>query len=117
MGLVITTCAAAFILVLLYIFTPLDRRIDVILAEPRSMKFLILLLSVFIFIFFANYLLIERTHDWDVDAYIYLGSRLDAGELIFTRDFETKLPIVQYIFWFPYKLGDRKSTRLNSSHT
>lgn len=112
MALVMTACATAMILILLYIFTPLNRRIEVFFAYPRYTFFLISLLSAFVLIYFANYLLIERPHDWDVDSYIYLGSRLDAGELIFIHDFETKLPIVQYIFWLPYKLGGLGSWRI-----
>jgi len=58
-----------------------------------------------IFFQFLVYLLAYPSHDWDLDAFLYLGSRLDQGELLYTKDFETKLPLVQYLFWIPYKFG------------
>jgi len=46
-----------------------------------------------------------HSHLWDLDAFLYLGSRLAQGELLYFHDFETKLPFVQYLFWLPYNLG------------
>ncbi len=47
----------------------------------------------------------RASDDWDLDAFLYLGSRLAKGELLYTHDFETKLPLVQYLFYWPYLLG------------
>lgn len=63
---------------------------------------------------FLVYLLASPSHDWDIDAFLYLGSRLDQGFLLYTKDFETKLPFVQYLFWIPYKLGGIGSWRILS---
>jgi len=54
---------------------------------------------------FIGSLLIDREYDWDLDSFLYLGSRLDQGELLYFQDFETKLPFLQYIFWVPFQLG------------
>ena len=40
-----------------------------------------------------------------MDAFLYLGSRLADGELLYIKDFETKLPLLQYLFFFAHKLG------------
>lgn len=53
---------------------------------------------------FAHSLLIAKA-DWDIEAFLYLGSRLNAGELLYLRDFETKLPLVQYLFALADRLG------------
>lgn len=58
--------------------------------------------SVFLFL---SSLLLELEHDWDLDSFLYLGSRLDQGELLYVQDFETKLPFLQYLFWVAYRLG------------
>ena len=39
------------------------------------------------------------------NSFLYLGSRLDHGELLYLSDFETKLPLVQYLFWIANTLG------------
>jgi hypothetical protein len=44
-------------------------------------------------------------HDWDMDAFLYIGSRLWHGELLYLYDFETKLPALQYLFSLPSALG------------
>lgn len=67
-----------------------------------SLRYALLFVAI---IYFLHSLLIIRGHDWDLEAFLYLGSRLDAGELIYFSDFETKLPFVQYLFWIPYRLG------------
>jgi len=49
-------------------------------------------------VIFIHSLFFVRTHDWDLDAFLYIGSRLFHGELLYLKDFETKLPFLQYIF-------------------
>lgn len=60
----------------------------------------------------ARTVLSRASHDWDLDAFLYLGSRLAEGELLYTHDFETKLPLVQYLFYWPYLLGGIGAWRL-----
>jgi hypothetical protein len=66
-------------------------------------------ISVFIALvassFSSYYLFFPQWHDWDIEAFLYLGSRLANGSLLYFSEFETKLPFVQYIFWLPAKLG------------
>ncbi len=50
--------------------------------------------------------------DLDLDSFLYLGSRLANGELLYFNDFETKLPLLQYVFWVPYQLGGIGAWRL-----
>jgi hypothetical protein len=54
----------------------------------------------------------SELHDGDLHSFLYLGSRLDSGELLYFNDFETKLPLLQYIFWIPYRLGGIGAWRL-----
>ena len=62
--------------------------------------------SIFISVLsFLWSLFFDKAHDWDVDAFLYLGSRLWHGELLYFNDFETKLPFVQYLFSLPSALG------------
>jgi hypothetical protein len=63
------------------------------------------LLAVLALVQVAWTVLARADHDWDLDAFLYLGSRLAEGELLYTRDFETKLPLVQYLFYWPHVLG------------
>lgn len=72
------------------------------------------LLNIFAVLLFVFTLFCIRTHDWDVDAFMYLGSRLNFGELLYLHDFETKLPIVQYLFWIPVRLGGVGAWRIFS---
>jgi hypothetical protein len=62
--------------------------------------------------FFLQSLIVLQPHSWDLDSFLYLSSRLNSGELLYTRDFETKLPLLQYIFWIPYKFGGIGAWRL-----
>lgn len=62
-------------------------------------------LSLVALVLVAWTVLSRASHDWDLDAFLYLGSRLAEGELLYTRDFETKLPLVQYLFYWPNLLG------------
>jgi hypothetical protein len=64
------------------------------------------------FFFFSQSLIVLQPHSWDLDSFLYLSSRLNSGELLYTRDFETKLPLLQYIFWIPYKFGGIGAWRL-----
>jgi hypothetical protein len=76
--------------------------------RERRMSFRILLLLFvysLIIVQFVHSLIIVQSHDWDLDAFLYLSSRLENRELIYFRDFDTKLPLLQYIFWFPHHFG------------
>ena len=66
------------------------------------------------FLFFPNLVdVVVRSTDeerafennYDIETFLYLGSRLLHGELLYVKDFETKLPFVQYIFFIPSLLG------------
>src|ERR1700687_1876866 len=61
---------------------------------------------------FLHSLIVPYRHDWDLDAFLYLGSRLDAGKLLYFSDFETKMPLLQYIFWVPSYFGGIGAWRL-----
>ncbi len=63
-----------------------------------KVRYLILFVSI---IYFLQSLLRDAGPDWDLEAFLYMGARLDVGELIYFYDFETKLPFVQYLFWIP----------------
>jgi hypothetical protein len=39
--------------------------------------------------------------DWDIDHRMYFGSRLLHGELIWTREYDDKLPLMQFLFAIP----------------
>jgi hypothetical protein len=71
----------------------------------RSFRILILLFVYLLIIVQFVHSLLVAGHDWDLDTFLYLGSRLENGELVYFRDFETKLPLLQYIFWFPSHFG------------
>ncbi len=45
--------------------------------------------------------LITDKYDHDIDQFMYFGSRILNGELIWTKEFDDKSPIVQYIFSLP----------------
>lgn len=66
----------------------------------------------FAIIYFLNSLFISTFRDQDLESFLYLGSMLDSGELIYFFDFESKLPFVQYLFWAPYRLGGIGAWRL-----
>jgi hypothetical protein len=69
---------------------------------PRRLKLLVLM--VVPLTYFAYSLLVANS-DWDIDTFLYLGYRLGEGKLLYVADFETKLPLVQYLFWVADKLG------------
>ncbi len=60
----------------------------------------------------AHSLFFQKGHDWDLDAFLYLGSRLHEGELLYLADFETKLPLLQYLFAVASALGGIGAWRL-----
>jgi hypothetical protein len=70
------------------------------------------LLFVVPLVYFLYSLIVVQPHDGDLDSFLYLGSRLAAGNLIYFTDFETKLPLLQYVFWIPYHLGGIGAWRL-----
>jgi hypothetical protein len=65
-------------------------------------------------ILFVFSLFFQPTHDWDLDAFLYLGSRLQDGRFIYVDDFETKLPFLQYLFSIPAYLGGIGAWRIIS---
>lgn len=69
--------------------------------EPSKKKTIVwysLILIGFACFNFLWSLLYKQGNDWDIDAFLYLGSRLLHGDLLYLHDFETKLPLVQYLF-------------------
>jgi len=67
------------------------------------MKLLTIRLAIFSFsvlttVFFLISLFFIKYHEEDLDAFLYIGSRLWVGELLYFHDYETKLPTLQYIF-------------------
>ena len=71
----------------------------------------ILIFSIGSFIFS---LFFQPTHDWDLDSFLYLGSRLQDGRLIYIDDFETKLPLLQFLFSIPAYFGGIGAWRIIS---
>jgi len=63
-------------------------------------------------VFFLMSVFFVKDHDWDMDAFLYIGSRLWHGELLYFHDFETKLPPLQYLFSLPSALGGIGAWRL-----
>lgn len=51
--------------------------------------------GTFLFLFT---LFFKQFHSIDEDAFLYLGSKLLNGDLLYLHDFETKFPFVQYVF-------------------
>ena len=45
--------------------------------------------------------LTTKEYDWDLDQFMYSGSRLLHGELAWTKEFDDKSPVVQYLFSLP----------------
>ena len=50
--------------------------------------------------------LITDKYDHDIDQFMYFGSRLLHGELIWTKEFDDKSPVLQYIFSLPAAFKD-----------
>ncbi len=69
-------------------------------------RFLLGIILFFLCFQLFSFLFLNISHDWDLDSFVYLGSRLvNHHELLFTHDFETKFPLVQYLFAFAYLFG------------
>lgn len=69
--------------------------------QQRMLLWLVYALTViFVFAFAirAAIDLVSYNWDWDIDHMMYYGSRLLQGELVWTREYDDKLPLVQYIF-------------------
>ena len=62
-----------------------------------------LIYSLVFFILTTKELITDK-YDHDVDQFMYFGSRLLHGELIWTSEFDDKSPIVQYFFSLPAAL-------------
>ena len=58
--------------------------------------------------------LTTKEYDWDLDQFMYSGSRLLHGELAWTKEFDDKSPVVQFLFAIPASL---KSTSIWASIT
>lgn len=58
---------------------------------------------VYIFVFIVHGLraLTTNEYDWDIDQFMYSGSRLINGELAWTKEFDDKSPVIQYLFSIP----------------
>lgn len=65
-----------------------------------------ILLGLNVFLSFFVVLFNHHVYSFDIECYLYLGQRLDQGILIFTKEFDVKFPLVQYLFYIVYKLGD-----------
>ena len=63
-------------------------------------------------VFFLMSVFFVKDHTWDMDSFLYIGSRLWHGELLYLQDFETKLPPLQYLFSVPSALGGVGAWRL-----
>lgn len=59
-------------------------------------------------------LITSRDYNWDLDHGIYFGGRLLRGELIWTREFHDKLPVVPAIFVPAAALGGAWAWKLQS---
>tara|TARA_Y100001968_G_scaffold169263_1_gene154990 strand:- start:71 stop:1687 length:1617 start_codon:yes stop_codon:yes gene_type:complete len=72
---------------------------------------LILSNSIYSLVFFLLTLkeMITDKYDHDIDQFMYFGSRILHGELIWTKEFDDKSPIIQFIFSLPATL---KSTNI-----
>jgi hypothetical protein len=81
---------------------------DLLNSGLRHVPFIV---AFFLFIFS---LFFQPTHDWDLDSFLYLGSRLQNGRFIYVDDFETKLPSLQYLFSIPAYLGGIGAWRIIS---
>ena len=74
------------------------------IIKPEILNFVLNILSVFI-IFSVSLCVFHQflTDDYsnDINQFMYLGSRLLKGELIFTKEFDDKTPIIQFLFFIP----------------
>ncbi len=63
---------------------------------------------IFFTIFAIGFLkdIFSQSYDWDLDREIYFGNRLLKGELLYLKEFNDKLPLVQLIFSIPSLFKD-----------
>ena len=59
------------------------------------------LLFVFVFLYKSFQAIIFNTYDWDLDQFMYAGSRILMGEMPWIKEFDDKSPVLHYIFAFP----------------
>ena len=64
------------------------------------------LLFLIIFLLNSFQLINLNIYDWDIDQFMYSGSRLLKGELAWTKEFDDKSPLQQFIFAFPALFKD-----------
>jgi hypothetical protein len=69
---------------------------------------------VLVFLLYAAAALNGSHYDWDIDHMMYFGGRLLQGELVWTREFDDKLPLVQFLFAVPAAAGSVKAWQLLS---
>lgn len=62
-----------------------------------------------VFLLYAIATLNGSRYDWDIDHMMYFGGRLLQGELVWTREFDDKLPLVQVLFALPAAFGSVKA--------
>ncbi|HEY1043594.1 MAG TPA: hypothetical protein VGE60_06990 [Telluria sp.] len=62
-----------------------------------------------VFLLYAIATLSGSSYDWDIDHMMYFGGRLLQGELVWTREFDDKLPLVQMLFALPAAAGSVKA--------
>lgn len=75
---------------------------------PTRKLFLGIIGSALLLSFFVRFiqtLFFDTDYDIDLEPFLYLGSRLRFGELLFMKEFETKFPMLQYLFYLPACLG------------
>jgi hypothetical protein len=75
---------------------------------PTRKHFLVIIGSALLLSFLVRFiqtLFFEMDYNYDLESFLYLGSRLRFGELLFMKDFETKFPMLQYLFYVPACLG------------
>ncbi|MCP1241182.1 hypothetical protein GOB86_00875 [Acetobacter lambici] len=59
------------------------------------------IIYAFIFLLLVANIFLNPYHDWDLDHEIYFGDRLISGELIWTKEFHDKFPIVPFFLAIP----------------
>ena len=59
-----------------------------------------LIYSIVFFLLTTKELITDK-YDHDIDQFMYFGSRLLHGELLWTKEFDDKSPVLQYIFSLP----------------
>lgn len=70
-------------------------------TRSRSSTFALLVLSLPVVVDWVVRFLSPKPWRWDIEHMLYAGQRLLAGELHWTKSFDDKLPVVQFIFALP----------------